>query len=398
RMELLGHRWMVHDVRFHPSGDYLVSHSLREGQSRLWDLRTQRCILSTPGNSLGFSRDGQQLAVRHVDSLATLRLEGDREYQMLASNSGAEPDTWRAIFHPREPVVIEAGRDGIRCWHLATRRLIGSTPPEVVFTICFEPGTEDLVTAGSAGIRRRKLKIAPDGGSARFEEAEPLQFPGTGIDASRPAQALQLTPDGRQAIFRFSDEPLFHHVSWQTGRARRISCDPQARFWAISPDGRWAVSGNYQTPGYSVWNLRDETPSGVPIETPVVSAGQVTFSPDGTCLLACANDRFLIYQSETWKLLEEIPRQSTVEGACAFSDDGRFLAVTANTREVELRDAATRRLLARFDSDVDTINVLNMQFAPGNSENLCLACGPSGVRLWDLKAVHQVLRDMKLGW
>lgn len=398
RMVLTGHRWMVHDVRFHPSGDYLLSHSLREGQSRLWDLRTQRCILSTPGNSLGFSGDGQRLALRHVNSLATLRLEGDREYQMLASNSGAEPDAWRAVFHPREPVVVEAGRDGIRCWNLRNRRLIGSTAPEAVFTICFQPGSEDLLTAGSAGILRRKLRISPDGSSAQFETAEPLQFPGTAIDCRRPALALHVTPDGRHALVRFLDESRFHHVSWPAGQTRSLACDSRARFWAISPDGRWAVSGNYKAPGFCVWNLQDETPEGVPLEAPQVSAGQISFSPDGACLVACANDRFLVYETGTWKRLDEIPRQSTVEGACAFSDDGRFLAVTANTREVELREAATRKLLARLDSDVDTINVLTMQFAPDNSANLCLACGPSGVRLWDLEAVHQVLSRMRLGW
>jgi eukaryotic-like serine/threonine-protein kinase len=157
---LQGHRWMVHAIEFHPSGNFLVSHSLREGSSKLWDLRTRRELLTVPGYARQFDRSGTQLAFCHQASLSLKKFHGDEEYHTLAPSVGPDLDTWRMTFHPRHPLVFESGRGGIRCWNLPQRRIVAASWEEPVRTLCIDPRSGDMLTAGTAGLQRRTITLS----------------------------------------------------------------------------------------------------------------------------------------------------------------------------------------------------------------------------------------------
>lgn len=394
---LTGHRWMIHALEFHPSGEFLLSHSLREGVTRLWDVRTRRELLVAPGHFARFDNTGHRVAFVHAATLALTRLVGEDAYQTLADPEAHQVDAWRAIHHPTLPVVVDCGRHGIRCWDTRSRRILAASSRETVYTVCFDPSTGDLLTAGESGLQRWPLRIDADARSATLSLPQRLVFTDGSIAApTTAALGLDCTPDGRMRIAAFQGEPHLYVQDVPNNRVCRLPCDPRTAFIAVSPDGRWIAAGNYNSPGFSVWDSRQEGP-GLLLAAEG-SAAQVAFSPDGRHLIACANDRYLLFKVGTWELQSEIVRPALIEGTAAFSPDGRLLALTLGPREVQLREMESGRILATLDSGRDPVNILNVRFHPVRDDTLLLACGPYGVRIWDLASVRKSLRDRGLDW
>jgi WD40 repeat protein len=393
----IGHRWMIHAVEYHPSGEFLVSHCLREGVTRLWDMRTRRELLLAQGNFIRFDETGAALALLHTDRLKRTRFLGEAEYQTLADGVLEGRDSWRAVFHPTLPVIIDCGRDGIRCWDIRRRRLLAAMPREMIRTACFEPATHDLLTAGDKGLRRWKLEIDRDVLHAAISPPQTLVFTDGSISAPTTlAQGLCSTPDGSFRVAAFKDHPYLYLQEVASARIRRLPCNSRIAFVAISPTGRWIAAGNYQHPGFYVWDAqRDQPAKELDAQS---NAGQVAFSPDGKWLIACANDRYLLFEVGSWRLHAEIARPTLVEGSAAFSPNSQVLALSMGPRVVQIREVAAGRILATLDSGRDPVNFLNVQFHPQHGDIISAASGAYGIRLWNLAQTRRALAEMKLDW
>jgi serine/threonine protein kinase/WD40 repeat protein len=397
RAILTGHRWMIHALEYHPSGEFLVSHSLREGLTRLWDVRTRRELVNVPGHFVRFNETGDQLAIVHNTTLEVRRFCGENEYQTLADPEAESVDSWRAIPHPTLPILFDCGRHGIRCWNVGGRRLLATSSQETIYTVRVDPATGDLLSAGERGLQRWPLRVEEGGQRVVLGAPEPLAMADGPIAApTTNAFGLDCTADGSLRVASFRGEPHLYVQHVPSGRVRRLPCDPLTAFIAVSPHGRWIAGGNYQFPGFSVWDLdRDGAVQPLHVQG---SAAQVMFSPDGEHLVACANDRYALFQVGAWAMKHEIVRPMLIEGGAAFSPDSRILALAMGPREVQLREVATGRILATLDSGRDPVNILNVNFHPQHGETLFLACGPYGIRCWDLAVVRKSLREMGLDW
>jgi WD40 repeat protein len=272
----------------------------------------------------------------------------------------------------------------------------------MVYTICIDGPTGDLLTAGEKGLQQWPLRIDQGRSSVSIGDPQPLPMIDGAIEAPTSAAfALACSRDGLTRVASFHDEPYLYLQDVSSGRVRRLPCDRMSAFLALSPSGQWVAAGNYQAPGFHVWRTTEQggdEPESHQLLSSNGSAAQVVFSPDDKYLIACANDRYLWFEVGSWRLRQEIIRPTLVEGSAAFSPDGRLLALTLGPREVQLREVASGRVLANLNSGRDPVNILNLQFHPRRDDQLYLACGPYGIRLWDLEKVKETLDGLALGW
>ncbi|MEM6365529.1 MAG: serine/threonine-protein kinase, partial [Planctomycetota bacterium] len=72
--ELLGHSSECAAVHYHPSGDFLLSAGW-DGKTLLWNQKESRVIGVENGFAIGFSKDGQRVAIEHGRKVATYRVQ-----------------------------------------------------------------------------------------------------------------------------------------------------------------------------------------------------------------------------------------------------------------------------------------------------------------------------------
>src|SRR5262249_20764549 len=123
----------------------------------------------------------------------------------------------------------------------------------------------------------------------------------------------------------------------------KLSPCEDARRCAISPDGRWAVTGNHNCNtgfGAQVWNAH----TGAEItKLPVGAICQVGFSPDGRWLVTTGGG-YRLWRSESWEEgppIAQVPGENGAFAQFAFSSDSKILAVAAGIGQVRLVKADT---------------------------------------------------------
>ncbi len=394
-MVLPGHTWMVHAIDFHPDGHLLVSHSLREGTTRLWDLRRRRQVLTAPGHSISFDSSGRTLAFSQGNSLSLQRLCGEGEYRAYATSVTQQPGVWRTLIHPQLPLLVTCGSSGIHCWDVVTGSLVSSANEGNTYTICFDSASGNLLSAGELGLRSRQIHRNTSG-EVTISEASELNF-GAGIDQipEREAYAIHVNRDGTVWAAAFRKEEFLYVWDKLANAVRKLVCGANTAFIGLSPDGRWLAGGNFEQPGFRVWDLQNEGQSQpLAVEG---SAAQVFFSPNGQFLITCSNDRYTLFDVGTWNKRLEILTEQIVEGAATFSEDSRTLAICMGHGDVRLIRTLDGTQRLRLDGKLDQLNVLNLQFGAGkNAQQLYMSCGPAGIRRWDLDAVQQLLISHRL--
>ena len=108
---------------------------------------------------------------------------------------------------------------------------------------------------------------------------------------------------------------------------------------ALSPDGRWVVSGG-EDPAVGVWDAA----TGSKVRTlrgNFSNAKAIAFSPDGRRVAAASNasEIIRIWDFESGQKLVTLRLQSSARGV-AFSPDGRFLASSESNGLVKLWDGS----------------------------------------------------------
>jgi eukaryotic-like serine/threonine-protein kinase len=412
-----GHQTTVVDVSFAPGGDMLCTSSY-DGTTRLWNVWTGREQLRFPGSSLGFSRDGRRLASQTGYDLNLWDVALGREYRTLRDShhprihgGGISPDgRWLAV----------AQGGDFRLWDLSAGKVTNIYSESAAGSAQFHPSGKELFTSGSEGLYRWPVRT--EAGALRIGPASRLPVAGRTGDVALDRDGLilataashgawvfdlaTLDPDRPNAHSPFTarrDTPLQTDEKGHDAPPIDIPSTPgvmsldhgNSQSVAVSPDGQWVAAGTLHGFGVKVWDAR-RGKVAVPIPlVPDERNTSVNFSPDGKWLVMGTMMDFSIWDVGSWQLARRIRRQAEGHFGCAFTRDGKVMAVDVSNGVLLLVDPATGRHLARLEAPEPSSSRW-LTFTPDNELIACAGLGP--IAVWDLVRIREQLSEIGLDW
>ena len=228
---------------------------------------------------------------------------------------------------------------------------------------------------------------APDG-AATIGPPQILQPRGT-------QDGFAITQDGRTiAAAMYNDGGLVFDAQ-NPQRARWLRPHRDVRYIAISPDGRWVVTGSHGVAdGMKLWDaqtgrLVHDFP-GVSDEVGLVRS----FSPDGRWL-AVHWDGWVLFETTTWTPKVRLFRG--VSSGLAFAPDSRTAVYDDDAGTLILVEVETGRELARLE-DPEQARIDAVAFTPDGSQLVTTLLDRPYLRVWDLRAIRRRLAELRLDW
>jgi serine/threonine protein kinase/WD40 repeat protein len=377
-------------LAYHPDGELLASRGWR-GELRLWDTRTGRTLLSWPSAwsaTLEFDRTGRRLSMDVTQEKARILEVADAaECRTLVREPFREDDRHHALaIDPTGRRAVTMG-PAVTVWDLPTGTTLATLPVRGdTYRVLFD-GSGAVLTDLPA-LLRWPITEAPDG-TTTIGPPQMLQPRGT-------QDGFAITPDGRTiAAAMYNDGGLVFDAQ-NPQRTRWLRPHRDVRFIAVSPDGRWVVTGSHwYAGGMKLWDaqtgrLVHDFP-GVPDEVGKVSS----FSPDGRWL-AVQWDGWVLFETTTWTRRVRLFRGVSY-GLLAFTPDSRTAVYDDGAGALILVEVETGRELARFE-DPEQARLLAVAFTPDGSQLVTTLVDRPYLRVWDLRAIRRRLAEMGLDW
>jgi WD40 repeat protein/uncharacterized caspase-like protein len=428
----VGHTDKVRSVAFSPDGRWALTGS-EDKETRLWEVATGQEVRRFQGyvsavRSMVSSSDWKFILTGSEDGVARLWEigRGQEIHRLVGHDAGINAV---AISEDRQYILTGSEDQTARLWEVATgkevRRLEG--PPARVNSVAFSPDGRFALTAhGNSqallrGMFREGFYFREDPMNFRIShEMAVLWEVATGQEVRRFTEppgmvnAVAFSPDGRFALVAGSSDSLkdleenedeedqednssdFLNgpvVLWDEATGlplRRLAGSRGSETAvAISPDGRWVLTGNWDgtlvlwevATGQEVRHLEkppkssglrgeEEIIINPPEETGSLPSRadtqqvwadalrlyyeglvlSVAFSPDGRYVFAAEWDRTVVlWEVATGRAVRSLEGFAGEVLAAAFSPDGQYLLTASSDKTVVLWEVATGREVRHFE-------------------------------------------------
>ncbi|MBC8350585.1 MAG: protein kinase [Planctomycetes bacterium] len=346
---LHGHSDHVYSVAFAPDGKTLVSGS-RDNSVRLWRAASEDDVLALDrfkerskesrlnAHAIALSPDGKTLAIGRTNGKIKLWEINKRQMRLeIVSHSDWVTDL---AFSPDGRLIASASRDAtVRIWDSNTGELKTTLRGHLGLSnnVCFIANGKRVVSSG-AGRQRNLLLWDVSTGKLLGE------FDGH----ERPVKSLAISADGQTLVsgsfdrtIRLWDIATFEQRAVFTGHTEKVSGV------AVSPDGLSLASVSTDAT-VRVWDITSGAEQLRFPGFPRAHYSFVLFSPDGSMLALPSVDGRVALQP-----LDGNKEQFVLEGVAdlnaAFSFDGKMLATSAVSSQVQLWDAHSGMLITSVD-------------------------------------------------
>jgi WD40 repeat protein len=323
-------RWL-HSVSFRSDGRGFGASSM-EGGVRLYD-QTGGPIhheAGPRGMLVAYSRDGNHLACTLGSAI---KLWDSNALEELATWFGHEGDVSGVAFSPDGRRMYSISEDGTaKQWSTL------QSPSRVLL----EGHRNSL----------REIALSPDGqrlasgsldGTVRVWDTATGQELLTLKGHHEAVTAVDYSADGKMISSGENFVGVIHIWDATTGQLLRTLRQPSFAWWIrFSPDGQSFLTTSAEDGTINLWNVR----SGEQLRT--IQATKMldgaAFSPDGTLIATCNQDESGLIQ--LWEVSTGLPIKTfqganAVHRSTAFSPDGKFLAVGAQTPYATIWDLET---------------------------------------------------------
>jgi eukaryotic-like serine/threonine-protein kinase len=370
-------------IAFNHNGDLLVGGGW-EGVLRLWDPRRGRQLFSTLAlTNVFFSLDDHLLAYDiREGKLGSWEVAAGGEYRALARAAAAAKDSYQISAIRCDGRLLAVGMgEGVGLWDLKGGKELAFLESPGTSFVLFEPSGA-LLTNGSAGLLRWPIQAdAASPGLLRIEAPHKLSVPGAVCH-------IACSEDGRvTAVSQFEGGRVLH--AERPDQPVPIGPHGDARYVAVSPDGRWVVTGAHNGTGVKIW----EAGSGEFVkELLIEGASRVGFSPDGRWL-ATTGGGLRLWAVGSWREGSQIGGGA----AFAFSPDGTLLAAETGHGAVRLVDPDTGQEYARLENP-NQDRAFFLSFGRDGMQLVITEGDAQSFHVWDLRAIRKQLAQTGLDW
>jgi WD40 repeat protein/tRNA A-37 threonylcarbamoyl transferase component Bud32 len=395
-----GHDSEVEAVRFRRDGQELVSLA-QDSVLRVWHAARGVEILRLEKlrEHLGqawWSADGTRLFAPHKDGdgVDVFRLDWPRSVRLLAPGEDQPRSENLRSLTLSQTADLASAVDEKSChvWSLRRGRLAASFPKDGDEWMAALLGGDDAslwLSGWNRALRRLPIR------RPRPEWPTFGALDHTGFN-SGPLLVATRADGGALALTTNEDGTAQDHVEifQPKDRRRLLLKQPDPYCAALSPDGKWAVTGSFEMEGALLWSL----PGGQhrqALPHPGVVLG--TAFTDGGAVLWLWGDRGVQrVDTATWKPIA--PPDERLFVAFTVSPDGKLAASVARD-DVILYRASDLSELARLPvpATAGRVGAAALAFS-GDSATLAVHTALGSVIAWQLPALREELRALGMDW
>jgi serine/threonine protein kinase/WD40 repeat protein len=391
RRTLYGSTATTH-LAFSPSGDLLACRG-RDGATRLWNLATDRTVLTQPnGLAKGFSLDGRRLAYdRDTLGVGIWEVLRSEVYQTIRMPDAISEPVEEVAFSPDGRLLTWTDADGF-CWLDIASGQVNRRTMRKVYSNQFNPDGQSLFTGGFDGLRQWRVVSTTNalGAQWQFEPMRTLVAPGPNMDLD--FRWTRVLPNGGRLAAAARKWAGWVSLNGETD-TNRIENIKSIVSLAVSPDQRWMAFGS-ELDGCQV---RDASTLALAKQFPLGSAS-VLFDPQGRWLLTGTVEEFCLWQVGTWTPVARHRRESALKrsAAAAFNQEGSLLALAHSPDIVRLVDPVSGAELARLTPPARLL-ITSLAFSPDGNQ-LAVGSENAVLQLWDLGSLRRQLAGLGLDW
>jgi signal transduction histidine kinase/WD40 repeat protein len=388
--------WRAHDdtiveIRFDPLGRWLASVSW-DSTIRFWSLADFRLVMTATGYDAHmlarFSPDGRQFACSHGGRFfGFLEVTSSPVLGWLFIPPGNMRGSWSLEASPDGALVAAGYEDGVRVLDSISGTQVAFQPIVDCRSALFTPDGRGLVTCGDSGLAYWPISRTGATHHDSLQLGPPLSL------SKRRLVYASMTSDGQwvAAADRVAGcvqvyglrNPTNHFVLGPHALIQSV---------ALSPNGQWAASGTWGGRGVRIWDMAMRRQVS---ELPAYESATATFSPDSH-LLVTSSRGHTVWECGPWRKVYQCPENDTLLLPCAFSPDGRLLAALKAPHIIELREAATGRVLVGLEAP-GSGPIAGLRFMPDSTRLLALEWTRQ-IQRWDLSRAHKELAKLGLDW
>ena len=351
-----------------------------ESRCACWIARTQRELLQLPGwPDLQVRADGRFL-VSTGKQINLVELASGREYRSITCqpNVGKDFVYGHPYVHPAGRLLAVETADGTRLFDLQTGdELAWLWPGGGIFA-----ANGALLTAnGNDAVLCWPIQHESDPNRLQVGPPEVLQY-GIFIDMACDKNARVIGLGALDGAY----------VVRPGKRTVRLRPHADARHIAISPDGRYAATGNHGgMGGVKIWN----TETGELVARFAVGSGcYPLFSPDGKWLAGSGSAGSFLVKLDTWVQCTTANSQR----GDFFSPDGSFLVNTPGPGVFRLQNPDTGEETVRLEDPHNEGDIGSAAITPDGSKLVCSQDKSRVIRVWDLRMIREELDALGLDW
>lgn len=390
------HRWSAHKdvvskLVFNHRGDVLVSVSY-DSLCCLWNPQTRNLrAATTRGFGVAFSRDDTRLAYETGFSTGAgwgrWQVARPAAFRCLNCANGSDKNIFQADFSPDGRSLAVIKNDGLQLFDLASDERWGFRPLRRARAAYFLADGKSLLTCGDD-----RLSIWPllaGGRHPQLGQPKQITLPkGVHVDCAR------LSADSQQVGMALTDSKAALVALDRPEKIILFQGASNPNLPALSPDGRWLVTGTFHGGGSIVWNAAN----GQKLLDLDQGNANAFFSPDGRVLLLGGDKQYRAFETASWKLMHALPTEGAndLPNYAAFSPDGRLLSIVKEHRRVEIIDAHSWTPLATL-TPPDTEVITGLTFSRDNAL-LAVSTAADLVQIWDLRLLRHELAVLGLDW
>ena len=373
------HKQEARTAVFSPDGQFLFTGG-EEQEIICWDLRSMRSVMTIglQSASVQFSGDGQRCAVPTRTGVRIHQFEHAVPYRELRGDLGSGVN--RGAFSPDGRWLAAAGTDGLGLWDLTRDAPARTTnqlfnPP----TPLFSRDSSELLFFWLESITRWRITAAEEPDAPPQVTSLPIYNPGRLSSAAFFNHGLMLGIDYRAVLLPKAQ------IASGPGQAFPVQGDAGGR---ISPNGSWMAfrKGHRET----IHTVEEPKPIGAAqLESEILAEA---FTPLSDELAVATRNCVVFLDTNRWQPQRRFPVALDRNAQIIFTPDQSAFWLVHDARTAVLHDARTFERLLPLPS-----GIIPLAFSP-DGRYFAVSVDSRRVQLWDFTELQKQLRALGLGW